>query len=237
MQLLISIHDVTPAFADEVHSLWHLCRARGVSPALFVVPNWHGEWPLADFPHFVEWVRDAYALGADIFVHGERHDEFGNPRSWREELRALGRTDREGEFLTLAGPAAEARIARALRTLRSLSLAPIGFVPPAWLAGDDLHDVVGRVGLQVSEDVKEVHVHPTRRRISSPVLRWSARTPWRASVSTIVARAGLVATRGAPVVRVALHPRDLRARTVRDSLVATLDRSLAERRVVRYSEL
>ena len=49
MKLLVAIHDVTPAHAAAVERLWHICTHRGVLPALFVVPNWHGEWPLEDF--------------------------------------------------------------------------------------------------------------------------------------------------------------------------------------------
>ena len=48
--LLVSIHDVTPAHEKNVLKLWELCRRRGVTSALLVVPNWHGEWPLEQYP-------------------------------------------------------------------------------------------------------------------------------------------------------------------------------------------
>src|SRR5216683_2060563 len=59
--LLVSIHDVTPALAPQVETLWTLCRARGVTPALLVVPNWHGDWPLERYPAFVQWIRSCAA--------------------------------------------------------------------------------------------------------------------------------------------------------------------------------
>ena len=52
MKLLVSIHDVTPALERDVRALWDLCAERGITPALFVVPNWHGQWPLDEFPRF-----------------------------------------------------------------------------------------------------------------------------------------------------------------------------------------
>ncbi|MFI5236231.1 MAG: DUF2334 domain-containing protein, partial [Gemmatimonadales bacterium] len=77
MTLLISIHDVTPAFQAEVEALEAMCTAIGVAPALLVVPDWHGQWPLERHPAFVRWLRERADAGAEIILHGERHDESG----------------------------------------------------------------------------------------------------------------------------------------------------------------
>src|SRR5438093_3451912 len=125
VSLVVSIHDVTPAHAPEVARLWSLCAARQVRPALLVVPNWHGRWPLHEHPEFVEWLLARATEGAEIVLHGERHDEMGLPRRLRDTLRAFGRTAAEGEFLTLGEGAAKERIERGLRVLRDLGLRPI----------------------------------------------------------------------------------------------------------------
>ncbi|HEU5357971.1 MAG TPA: DUF2334 domain-containing protein, partial [Gemmatimonadales bacterium] len=57
MTLLLSIHDVTPAFESEVRALHAMCARIGAEPALLVVPDWHGEWPLDRHPAFVDGVR------------------------------------------------------------------------------------------------------------------------------------------------------------------------------------
>ena len=57
MSLLVSIHDVTPALAEGVERLWALCAVRALRPALLVVPDWHGAWPLESHPDFVGWLR------------------------------------------------------------------------------------------------------------------------------------------------------------------------------------
>jgi len=85
--LLVSIHDVTPALGSGVLRLWDLCSREGITPALFVVPEWHGAWPLEHHPGFVAWLRDRAAEGAELVLHGERHDEVGSTRSL-EDLRA-----------------------------------------------------------------------------------------------------------------------------------------------------
>ena len=49
MNVLVSIHDVTPAHEAAVRTLWHLCTAVGVCPALLVEPELTaGQLPVAD---------------------------------------------------------------------------------------------------------------------------------------------------------------------------------------------
>lgn len=237
MTLLVSVHDVTPAREPGVRRLWDLCDSRGVIPALLVVPNWHGVAPLSRAPDFVAWLRERAALGAELFLHGERHDEVGSPRSPIDSLRALGRTAREGEFLTLAAGAARDRIQRGLAVLRSLGLEPIGFVPPAWLARPATWEAVSDSGLRLSEDDRAIRIHPALERLPSPVIRWSARTAVRAWTSAAVAEARGVVQHGARIVRIALHPGDLDHSASRASIDRTLDMWLDARPAGRYADL
>lgn len=225
-RLLVSIHDVTPALEDEVHTLWHWCRSFDIVPALFVVPDWHGAWPLERHASFVQWIRHAQMSGADILLHGERHDEVGSPRTLKHEWQALGRTAGEGEFLTLEPEVASDRIARGMDRLHALGLRPIGFVPPAWLAPMTTHHAVQELShrfpeLRCSEDVSRVYA-PAGMSTRTPVVRWSGRTPTRARMSHLLAWWHRRWLRSSPLVRIALHPQDLHhsltARSVRQSL-------------------
>ena len=235
--LLVSIHDVSPAQAEAVTRLWRICSERGVIPALLVVPNWHGAWPLEAHPAFVEWIRGRASSGAEIFLHGERHDEVGLPRGPGDEWRAWGRTTGEAEFLTLDGAAARVRVTRGLERLRKLGLEPTGFVPPAWLAREATHEAAADAGLRFSEDARSVRLLPSKLRIPSPVLRWSARTTARAWGSVAVARARSLLQGRARVPRIALHPRDLDHPATARSLVSTLERWLTWHRPGRYADL
>ena len=238
MRLLVSIHDVTPALQPQVEALWALCRGHDVTPALLVVPNWHGAWPIDGHPAFLDWVRARAADGAEIFLHGERHDEAGLPRSFGDELRAAGRTNREGEFLTLELDAASERIARGLALLRGAGLTPIGFVPPAWLMRSATIEACRRAGLGVTEDDGHIHVLGDRgTALDSPVVRWSGRAPVRANLSAAVAEWRWWAQRSHPLVRIAYHPSDLDHPATARSAATILDRWLTVSRPARYAEL
>jgi predicted deacetylase len=216
-----------------------MCRARGVTPALLVVPNWHGEWPLDRSPEFVQWVRECADSGAEVLLHGERHDETGIPRGWRDAARAWGKTAREGEFLTLDEQPARERIDRGLALFTRLGLQAAGFVPPAWLARDGCWRAVAAAGLRCSEDDGAIRIHAVRdtRRIPSPVVRWSGRSPARAYASAAVAAVRWRVQRGARHVRLAFHPADLDHPATTRSAATALDRWLSERPAARYADL
>ena len=238
MKLLVSIHDVTPALMPQVESLYALCRSRGVTPALLVVPDWHGAWPLTQHPGFVSWARAREAEGAEIILHGERHDEVGSPRSVGDELRAFGRTNGEGEFLTLDLKQATERIERGVGLLRSYRLNPVGFVPPAWLMKPDTIAACQRAGLGVTEDDGALYLLGAQvMRVASPVVRWSGREPLRAWASVLVSAARWRTQRGAGYVRIAYHPSDLDHPATARSAARELDRWLGTGAVVRYDSL
>lgn len=235
--VLVTIHDVAPPLMARVRSLWDLCAVRGVLPGLLVVPEWHGEWPIEHDADCVGWVRDRAAEGAEVFLHGERHDEAGATRGWRDSLRALGRTNREGEFLTLDHAAARAKIARGLNRLRTLGLDPIGFVPPAWLAREDTHRAVREAGLATSEDDGAIYAFRAGRTIASPVVRWSSRGALRAYGSLVQAELRWRLQQRAACVRIALHPADLDHPATAASLGRELDRWLRQGAPAGYASL
>ena len=236
-QLVVSIHDVTPALDAPVRALWQLCRNNGVTPALLVVPDWHGAWPIEHHPFFMDWLRARAHDGAEIVLHGERHDEVGLPRSLRDTMRAIGRTAREGEFLTLGRHHARERIRRGIARLADQQLTAVGFIPPAWLARASTHDVVREVGLSFSEDAGAIHLHRRHRQLPAPALRWSGRTMVRAWGSRAVASGRWRLWQRAPLLRLALHPQDLAHPVTAASLKHELERWVRARTVVSYAQL
>ncbi|MBP2648116.1 MAG: hypothetical protein H6Q77_1740 [Gemmatimonadetes bacterium] len=236
MTLLVSIHDVAPPNLAAAQRLWKLCRDAGVVPALLVVPDWHGTAPIERDAAFLSWLRGAASEGAEIILHGERHDEAGRSRALSDEIRAAGRTAREGECLTLDAAELEALVTRGLVRLRALGFDAQGFVPPAWLMRQDARRGIYAAGARLTEDETAIYF-ASGHRIAAPALRWSARTPFRARASVLVAEGRWRLRRHTPVMRIALHPGDLRHPAVAASVAREMARWTALRSAEPYASL
>ena len=235
-QLLVTVHDVTPAHAERVRRIFDFLSAAGITQyALFVVPQWHGEWHLERHAEFTALLRERAARGAEIFLHGLRHDEHGTRRSWAQEVRAFGRTDGEGEFLALPPAEAGARMDRGREILRAAGLTPVGFVPPAWLHGRDWRRLLRERGLAYSESSWAVCDVTAGRRIRASAFCWSTLAPWHPPAGALLAAARCRVQARAPLLRVAIHPPDIDSPTIRGSLERVLHALLAHRSAVSYA--
>jgi predicted deacetylase len=237
-RLLVAIHDVTPAHRDRVMRVLTLLDGLGVRcPALFVVPDWHGEWPLAEHPEFVAELRRRRERGAEVFLHGYRHDEAGHRRTLHDRVRVFGRTAGSAEFMMLDASEAARRMDRGLADLRALGLDPIGFVPPAWLFAPHTRSLMKERNLTLTETFGWVECLEGGSRVFAPALSWSTARRWRSRVTSWLAgaRTALESPRG--LVRVAIHPPDIDTSTVRESLERALDGLMGLRMPARYQDL
>ena len=231
-RLLVAVHDVTPAHADALRQIYALLQRLGITRcALLVVPDWHGAWPLERHRAFVDDLLARQAAGAEIFLHGFRHDEMGFARSWGQHVRVAGRTAAEAEFRIIPPHEAERRLDRGLELFRRLGLAPVGFIPPAWLHGAGALEQLRARGLGYTEGFwRIVRVADGATRFA-PALSWSSAVPWRSRLTARVATLRRAAPWIQPLVRVAIHPPDI-VIPAQSGSVAGTQRWLGERREV-----
>ena len=70
-RFLVCIHDATPAYARETQAMIRdLAPLLGRRLSFAVVPNWHGEWPLAAHPDYCRQVRES---SEELLLHGYFH--------------------------------------------------------------------------------------------------------------------------------------------------------------------
>ena len=73
MSVHVSVHDVSPAWAPEIELAMALARRHGVSPALLVVPDFHGQWPLLAHRAFCQKLVLWNRQGCETYLHGFFH--------------------------------------------------------------------------------------------------------------------------------------------------------------------
>ena len=215
----VSIHDVSPAFAHEIDDALAACAAVSAKPALLVVPNFHGKWPLDRHPRFVERLRDLRAAGHEIILHGFFHKSEGGS-FFAQRVASAG----EAEFADLDRDEGERRIDEGRSMLESLGLAPTGFIAPAWQMARWVLPALAQRGFRYAEDHLRVYDPVRNRARPSLVLNFASRTPARLYSSAAFVR---IASPLRRVVRtrIALHPGDMRNDFLRREVAHVLGRA------------
>lgn len=237
--LLASVHDVSPRFEGEVDALLaRLAPVTGEKVALLAVPDHWGSAPILSGTPFASRLRRWAEAGHEIFLHGWFHQDRSAHDSAAARFRARHLTAGEGEFLGLDRAEAERRIRDGKALLEDVTGRPIaGFIAPAWLYGEGAHAALRNCGIVMAEDHWKVW-RPRDGKVlaRSPVVTWATRTPARLR-SSLWAAAALRALPMPGVMRLAVHPPDIRSRRAMASVEMTLSALAATRRCGSYAEL
>ena len=205
--------------------------------AMLVVPNhWDGA-PIIPGSGFASRLRYWAGAGVEMFLHGYYHRDEANHKRTADRLRAKVMTANEGEFLALSRADAAKRIAEGRKLIEDVIGRPVdGFVAPAWLYGDGAMEALRDAAIPIAEDHWRVWSPANGRKLAAgPVITWASRSRPRL-LSSLFAAAAL---RHAPirVLRVGVHPPDVRSPALLRSIEATLTAALRTRRPARYAEL
>ena len=236
--LLASIHDVSPRFEGEIDRLIDLMAPKlGERLAMLVVPNHWGDAPIVPGSPFATRLRSWADKGIEIFLHGYFHRDTSVHEGALDRMRARFMTASEGEFLGLSRAEASERITLGRNLLESVIGRGIdGFVAPAWLYGSGALEALHDAAVSLAEDHFRVWSPASGKQLArGPVITWASRTRMRLASSLTVA----ALLRHAPleVLRIGVHPPDVRHPALIASLGATLERARRSRLPGRYGDL
>ena len=237
--LCVSIHDVAPATWDDCARLAAALRSVADIPfSWLVVPRYHDR--LDDDAAMRAGLDAALARGDELVLHGYTHlDTEARADNLRQRFLRGVYTRREGEFAALPAGEARRRIELGLDWFRERGWTASGFVPPAWLMGEGAWDaledfdfaytttfarfhLLGGVGRQHKtgglgkrfghmETLPERLVNtPGGPALFAPSLVYAARNRSGRLLSPIAAGLAARWQAGAPLVRLSLHPPDVR---------------------------
>lgn len=214
-RLCIVVHDVAPPTWPQCERLLGQIEALGDFPVtLLAVPRYHHVPP---DPAFERWLCERAARGDEIALHGYTHVDDGVPRDTLDRLRRQVYTRGEGEFWALPFEVAAFRLRSGVRWLESLGIAPRGFVPPAWLMGEQAWRALRLEDFDYVCTLRHIHLLREGTRIACQAQTWSSETPWRRALSTAWNAALAQAQRPQPLARLELHPGDAMHASLRAS--------------------
>ena len=235
--LLASIHDVSPRFESEIDRLIDLLQPHvGGRIAMLVVPNHWGDAPLVPSSPFADRLRRWSDAGFEMFLHGYLHfddREHAGADAWRARAMTAG----EGEFLGLSRDQARERIEQGRALIEDITGTPIaGFIAPAWLYGRGAIEALGDCNIPIAEDHWRVWSPSAGETLAKgPVITWASRT--RTRLASSLAAATVLRRSPQRMLRLGVHPPDIRHPALVKSIERTLSIARRTRRAGRYRQL
>jgi predicted deacetylase len=205
--------------------------------AMLVVPNHWGEAPIRAGSPFATRLRAWADEGIEMFLHGFYHRDEAGHEGAGNRLKARLMTANEGEFLGLSREDAAERIAKGRGIIEDIIGRKVdGFVAPAWLYGEGAIAALRDAALPLAEDHLRVWSPITGEKLAGgPVITWASRTRMRLASS--LAAAAVLRHVPLKVLRIGVHPPDVRHPALVRSIEKTFTSAARTRRAGRYSDL
>ena len=230
--VLLVLHDVAPSTWADYEPFVEAVDALGEVPMTWlVVPDFHRHATLDAHADFRRLLSTRIARGDELALHGYFHDDQEpGPTTLRDWFMRRVYTH-EGEFYQLSHAAALSRLHAGIAMFQRYDWPLHGFVAPAWLMSEGTRQALRELPLRYTSDPQHLYRLPDFTRIDAPGLVWSARSAWRRGLSKIVSDHREQRWGQAPVIRLGLHPVDMRHKVSHDYWLNTLERLLNEGRV------
>jgi predicted deacetylase len=239
--LCVSIHDVAPATWPDCLRLVQAVRQVADIPLTWlVVPHYHFRPETS--PAMEACLNVARERGDELTLHGYSHlDTEANGGGLRARFLRNVYTRREGEFAALSEQEARRRLAPGLEWFAARGWKPDGFVPPAWLLGEGSWRALRASGLAYTTTFSHFHVlgkddGGKGLALLSPSLVYAARNRSGRILSPRVADATAAMLAHKPLVRLSLHPPDVRYPELVRHLQHVIERLLVTRDAVTKAE-
>jgi len=227
----ISIHDVAPSTWSAARALIEAVRTVAAVPVtLLVVPDFHGVDGRRTRVAYLRELDRHLAHGDELALHGWNHLDCGSPRRGPADWLARSvYTAGEGEFAALSYAQACARLERGQQWFYRHGWRAEGFIAPAWLLSQESFRAVRCLRFLYTTTVRSLILPELQVRIASHAVCYSSRSALRRSLSLAWNAALFNCARRRTLLRIALHPADVRYPWILQQVQLGLAQALHER--------
>ena len=224
--LIVSLHDLHPGSLAAIQEQVDFLAELGVpNVSILAVPFFHHIKRLKEHARTLEFLDARAGKGDDLVIHGFYHDRSDlAPGSffWTRLYTA-----NEAEFLDLSDGEMRHRIGMARELWEARGWAPKGFIAPAWLLPRTQDILLKRMGFTYTTRLGGISLLRKNEEVRTQSLCYSTRAAWRREVSLrwnpLLGR--LLGNN--PVLRLSLHPDDLKYPRIREQIRGTVEMALA----------
>lgn len=239
-KLQLTVHDVSPVHAvtlEEIHTA--LGQMGVVRYSMLVVPDYHGKWPLGEYPEFCDWLKGLADSGVEMVLHGFSHRGSSAGLGMADRIRSALFTRNEGEFLGLDRPDAEKLLEEGREVLQQLTGIEVnGFVAPAWLYNKGTTAALKNAGFSFTESRWRIWDPRTGQTILRvPIVNYAGGIPLKRFLAALWVSLSGKALAGSETVRFAIHPHDFKNESVRKAVLKRLKTLLGTRSSVCFQDI
>ena len=204
MTVLLSIHDVTPVFEDDIVQTYDLLVSLGITNLTLLVTPFYGMKKVNSFSQGSLFSEFLLSLDLEISLHGYSH---------------FTKSGTMNEFASLSSERMLSRLKDGvLLVRRSFGQIPVGFVPPLWNSPPRMIKAAKETKMVYCVEGNNIH-----RCSDSKVFSTAARIIGQGQ-STINAEAAIFEMELGGALQVAIHPADFRTNSLFDILADLKDR-------------
>jgi predicted deacetylase len=214
--LCVVVHDVADRTLPLCRRLVAEIDAVATVPLTFLaVPRYHGDAPSRALEG---WLDERASEGHELALHGFTHRDDAPLRGAADRLLRRVYTRGEGEFEALDVAEARARLQAGLRWFARNGWPVAGFVAPAWLLGPAAWEALREARtLRYTATLRYLHLLDEARRVRAQSLVYSTERAWRRAASRAWVALNARTQSRAPLLRLELHPGDVRDAAIRRS--------------------
>ncbi|MCD4776756.1 MAG: polysaccharide deacetylase family protein [Candidatus Aegiribacteria sp.] len=239
-KLHLTVHDVSPAHEGKIRQIHSTLTQLGVVRySMLVVPDYHGKWPLDEFPEFCGWLEQLAENGVEMVLHGYRHEGSDAGLGITDKIRSALFTRNEGEFLGLDEKNAEKLLETGREVLkRVLGIEVQGFVAPAWFNSRGTIAALKKSGFTFTENRLRIWNPETGRTIlRMPVVNYAGGGLLKRTLAAFWVRvSGIILSRSG-TVRFAIHPGDFEVDAVKKAVRKRLEIFLRRRESIIFKDI
>ena len=236
--LIASIHDISSATFEDARADAAMLDGLNVRPInLLVVPRHPGGAPLTEARDLAAWLVARQGAGDEILLHGYEHRLVHPPRSRLAALRIRALSRNEGEFATLDHRDAADRLREGRAALEACGLRASGFAAPAYLLSAGARRAVAEAGFTHVPQLFSVWFPATRSMRFTPALFFDPHSATTRRLTMFQSTLSQHLFARHPLLRIVIHPPDLKDPRTEASLRAALARALQTRSPTTYTSL
>jgi predicted deacetylase len=226
--LCVVMHDVADRTLPACRRvLAEVAAVARVPVTLLAVPRYRGDRPSAALEG---WLGARAQRGDELALHGFTHTDERVPAGLVDRLRRTVYTRGEGEFWALGKDDAAARLREGARWFAANGWPLRGFIAPAWLLGPQAWAALREApAFRYTATLRYLHLLQGGQRMTAQSLVYSTDNAWRRAASRAWVELLARTQADAPLLRLELHPGDVRDAAIRRSWQRVLARAVQHR--------